>query len=521
MECWACGATYREGAKFCPRCGTALASMAETVPCIVCAKPIKPAAKFCPHCGVNQASTLPPKAVRVGAPSPDKPAATLTTSYVAELPKPFVSPQPAVVAAPAESRDIPIGPTTTSNPPIQSAQTVETLPHVAETVACIACAKPIKPSAKFCQHCGENQASRPTATSIPPVKLTLEESPPNPTTAHAAEPQKLPTSLGSVAAPASPVTQDAPVRPIPTGTVATQPGQAGVAAPSDARKSPSTPTTPHTAGTPTPFASPKPVALTAHPIEQAVPVPPTPATIRKAPAQAPQVERAIPPANIHSQAEPHSAKKSNGRHGWIIWLAAGFAAVGLAGGSVWYWVQPSVGQSGRNLAEEIPTLPSATTAKTPAAPRHEAVAPPPMETAGQTVAAEPAEPTIKLKATPRDMRPQEVRRQFAGAATPALPSGSTERVVSARSASSSQHRETPSEAVSSKTGAPRTVASPPEAEELPTSKDPLAKCQKLTGRLERIFCEEKTRFVICQGKWGTTPECPSYNNDEKDSLIKY
>jgi hypothetical protein len=39
--------------------------------------------------------------------------------------------------------------------------------------------------------------------------------------------------------------------------------------------------------------------------------------------------------------------------------------------------------------------------------------------------------------------------------------------------------------------------------------DPFAECRKIAKYFERVFCEEKARFRLCQGKWGTTPECPS------------
>ena len=44
--------------------------------------------------------------------------------------------------------------------------------------------------------------------------------------------------------------------------------------------------------------------------------------------------------------------------------------------------------------------------------------------------------------------------------------------------------------------------------------DPFAECRKITKYFERVFCEEKARFRLCQGKWGTTPECPSNNFGE-------
>jgi hypothetical protein len=44
--------------------------------------------------------------------------------------------------------------------------------------------------------------------------------------------------------------------------------------------------------------------------------------------------------------------------------------------------------------------------------------------------------------------------------------------------------------------------------------DPFVACRKMSTRFERMICDEKVRFKICQGKWGTTPECPSYAQEE-------
>lgn len=54
MECNICGAFYRDGSKFCPKCGAALAEMPKMVACVACTKPVKAGSKFCPLCGAPQ-----------------------------------------------------------------------------------------------------------------------------------------------------------------------------------------------------------------------------------------------------------------------------------------------------------------------------------------------------------------------------------------------------------------------------------------------------------------------------------
>lgn len=54
MECHACGVTYRDGGKYCPKCGTAAGESQLDVACETCGKTVKPGAKFCNYCGAPQ-----------------------------------------------------------------------------------------------------------------------------------------------------------------------------------------------------------------------------------------------------------------------------------------------------------------------------------------------------------------------------------------------------------------------------------------------------------------------------------
>lgn len=80
---------------------------------------------------------------------------------------------------------------------------------------------------------------------------------------------------------------------------------------------------------------------------------------------------------------------------------------------------------------------------------------------------------------------------------------------------------------SSKSPAPPGPVDPPlpPAQPAPTPSRPVSlaelfsrECSGLSG-LKRTVCQERVRFVFCNGKWGTTPECPKY--EQQDPFSSY
>lgn len=358
MKCTACETEFRDGAKFCPKCGTSAVSVSETVACVACAKPVKAGAKFCPHCGASQ--MVKPVSV---------PAQALMIESV-----------PVVVSEPAP----------VITPPLQPAPAVE------------------KP--------------KPAVSPVP---------------------------AASVVSPTMPTAQPSPVHTAPF-----KPAQ-----------------------TPAPSVS--------NPSHASRPNVSTP-------AMQPEKRKARP-----------------------LWLVGGITVVALAAGGAWYFgLIPGTGNNEVPITQQTPVAPPPVAAT--AVPETAPVEPPPIlpepvPPVEPSPAASPV-PAIQPKSTASTTSPVKTQSQAVPSAKPALSAAQKSVPAAVTSTYTSQPQLAPQQTDSPKAELRQTETTVAENQPPARVKDPFEKCRRLTGYFERTFCEEKTRLKICQGKWGTTPECPKYNN---------
>lgn len=309
---------------------------------------------------------------------------------------------------------------------------------LAEVASCIACAKPIKAGARFCVYCGASQTTKPKAVSVPVVETTLTVSPLGEATAHAVDPPKPVVSSGSVESTVQSVPQSAPVHSYQALSSPAKTPPAGITTPS---------------------------VSTTHRDEAA-------------------------PEKIPSKRNPMP-----------FWMAAGIAGVTFAGVGAWYWGRTPEA-AGINVSGQTTNIPRVVTnvvtvpITQPSPPTNH------VETSEQTVASLPAEPTVPPKATELDSRSPTTHSQSVPQGNSSTKSDSAEKYVTLPSTHTKQPPEKLVPTTSSKVETTNAEASPSEAGGTPIAKDPFAKCHKLFGRIDRLICEEKTRFKICQGKWG-------------------
>jgi hypothetical protein len=179
-------------------------------------------------------------------------------------------------------------------------------------------------------------------------------------------------------------------------------------------------------------------------------------------------------------------------------MTVAVVAVALAGSGAWYFGLFSGGVS------------------EPAAEATQTASPPP-ETDVPAMEALPVEPPALLP----EMAPIDEATPAVQEATGAPPAPKTQNqavqkapVRGALPAATGQPQDAPAPA--NVPQAESTKPSLPGAEPKPSAEDndPFAECRKMSKYFERVICEEKARFKFCQGKWGTTPECPSNNFGE-------
>ena len=176
MRCKKCGISLKEGAKFCPSCGTKTepdtapdtAAVSDTIPCPGCGQPIKKDAKFCPFCGAkNDGQNETPKCTVCGAEL--KPGVKFCpscgNSTVSDT-----QPAPIPVTVPSLNDAPPVPETPTIN-----TQKVEQ-PTDNETKPCPNCGKELKATAKFCPFCGGDANATPKAEE-PAVTPITDEAP--------------------------------------------------------------------------------------------------------------------------------------------------------------------------------------------------------------------------------------------------------------------------------------------------------------------------------------------------------
>ena len=176
MRCKKCGISLKEGAKFCPSCGTKTepdtapdtAAVSDTIPCPGCGQPIKKDAKFCPFCGAkNDGQNEAPKCTVCGAEL--KPGVKFCpscgNSTVSDT-----QPAPIPVTVPSLNDAPPVPETPTIN-----TQKVEQ-PTDNETKPCPNCGKELKATAKFCPFCGGDANAAPKAEE-PAVTPVTDEAP--------------------------------------------------------------------------------------------------------------------------------------------------------------------------------------------------------------------------------------------------------------------------------------------------------------------------------------------------------
>lgn len=241
----------------------------------------------------------------------------------------------------------------------------------------------------------------------------------------------------------------------------------------------------------------EPVKQTAAPVE---PAPPEPIRPLEIPVE-PPASFEIPSASV----TPTSARPDT-RKPILLWVSVVMVAATLAGGGALYFGLFSDGES----TVETTSAPHAATVPVAAAPPVE----PPrlLPEIAAVVEATPAAP--EAASTPANT----ADTASAPKATPSVPGDvRVQKKASARIAPSTETVQ-PQDAHAS-VNAPKAESSKlpsPGAESKPSaeSNNPFAECRKITKYFERVFCEEKARFKLCQGKWGTTPECPSNNFGE-------
>ena len=227
MRCKKCGISLKEGAKFCPSCGTRTepdtapaAAVSDMIPCPGCGQPIKKDAKFCPFCGAaNNGQNEAPKCKSCGAElkpgvkfCPSCGSSTVSDSQPQPLPVPAPSindapPAPSINDAPPvpSINDAPPAPSINDAPPVPSINDAPPVPSindappapsindappvpsvndtspVSETKSCPHCGKELKATAKFCPFCGEDataapKAEEPVAETVPETEETPSDS---------------------------------------------------------------------------------------------------------------------------------------------------------------------------------------------------------------------------------------------------------------------------------------------------------------------------------------------------------
>lgn len=136
----------------------------------------------------------------------------------------------------------------------------------------------------------------------------------------------------------------------------------------------------------------------------------------------------------------------------------------------------------------------------------EPVAPPPVEAEPEPTA-EPAPPETAPEAPPVVAIPPSVEPKPAKAAPAPRPTPVTKpQAVEPQAAKP---------APSTPTQAPPPAAQPaPAAPRITGLADAQNReCGSLSG-FKRTICQEKVRVVFCTGKWGTTPDCPNYEQHD-------
>lgn len=254
----------------------------------------------------------------------------------------------------------------------------------------------------------------------------------------------------------------------------------------------------------------RPAAPPDVPAEQtAAPVEPAP--VSAPPELIPPLEHPVEPSAssaMSSASVTPTRARPDTRKPVFLWMTVAVVAVALAGSGAWYFGLFSGGVS------------------EPAAEATQTASPPP-ETGVPAMEALPVEPPALLP----EMAPIDEGTPAAREATGAPPAPKTQNqaapsapgdvrvqqkapVRAAPPAATVQAQDAPAPVNVPK--AESTKPSSPGAEPKPLAEanDPFAECRKISKYFERVICEEKARFKFCQGKWGTTPECPSNNFGE-------
>ena len=150
MRCKKCGTMLKDGAKFCPSCGSPAEAeeTTSTAVCPSCGKEIKAGIKFCPFCG---SSTEAPAQSGIKCPSCGtelKPGAKFCPGCGYNMSNPAPAEQsapPFDSSAPAEENK-----TETAAPVVPLEKENES------GIKCPSCGMELKPGAKFCPGCGYN-----------------------------------------------------------------------------------------------------------------------------------------------------------------------------------------------------------------------------------------------------------------------------------------------------------------------------------------------------------------------------
>ena len=175
--CPSCGKEIKAGIKFCPFCGSSTEAPAQSgIKCPSCGTELKPGAKFCPGCGYNMNNPAP---AEQSAPSFDSPAPAEENKIETAAPVvPLEKENESGIKCPSCGMELKPGakfcPGCGYNmnnpaPAEQSSPSLDTPAPKPEESAnkCTSCGAELKPGAKFCPVCGFNMAGGGTQIDTP------------------------------------------------------------------------------------------------------------------------------------------------------------------------------------------------------------------------------------------------------------------------------------------------------------------------------------------------------------------